>query len=104
MHTNDESTNSTVPSLPATGPSLTALKAENEQLRQQLQKLAQEHDRARQALTALQAERDACLRCLHAWAWERVPDDELGRWTEDEGEQGTTFAEVLHKLEQRKGQ
>lgn len=104
MHTGEESNNVPVPLHPDSGPPSAALKAENEQLREQLRQLAEERDRDRQALTALQAERDACLRSLHAWAWERVTAEELDRWAQDEAEEGVTFAELLQKLERPQGQ
>jgi len=89
MHAGEETTNRTTP-LPAdSDPSYLVLVAENEQLRQQVRQLTEE--------------RDAYLRCLHAWAWDRVPEEELRRWAEDESEEGATFEQVLQMLKEHGG-
>jgi hypothetical protein len=98
VSTGEDSNHLTAPPHSAPGLSVAALEAENERLRQRVRQLEEERGRDRQALTTLQIERDACLRSLHASAWERVTEDELRRWAEDEEEDGATLAQVFEKL------
>jgi hypothetical protein len=47
----------------------------------------------------LQAERTELLHALNSWAWQQVTPEEARCWAEDE-EEGLTFDELLHSLDQ----
>jgi hypothetical protein len=77
---------------------ITALRADNQRLQETIQQLAQERDRDRQTIASLSAERDAYRRVVYAWALDRITDEDLERYAQQET--SVPLAEFIGELEQ----
>jgi hypothetical protein len=73
------------------------LRAENERLKERVQRLEEERERERQALAAVRAERDAYRRAAYAWAAGQVTDEDLRRYAAEED--GLPLDDFIGELE-----
>jgi hypothetical protein len=78
---------------------VTKLRGDHDHLLLLVQQLQAEQIHVRETMAALQAERTELLHALNSWAWQQVTPEEARRWAEDE-EEGLTFDELLHSLDQ----